>query len=110
MFGCPLLNRVDNRSSENKEEEMKHTPGTWRAKDGQIYSEDTGKTIALIPYYDEDNKEQGANAKLIEAAPSLLKACKHLVIILGSEGEEFYNKHIAAFNMGISAIAQTTGE
>jgi len=37
----------------------------------------------------------------------LLNACKHLVAILGEENEEFYNKHIEAFNVGIDAIANS---
>lgn len=51
----------------------KHTAGTWHAKDGQIYPTETGKTLALIPYYDKDNREQEANLKLIAAAPELLQ-------------------------------------
>jgi hypothetical protein len=54
--------------------ETKHTQGTWHSHDGQIYPEQTGKTICLIPYYDKDNEEQQANAKLIAAAPNLLQA------------------------------------
>ena len=49
-----------------------HTAGTWTAKDGQIYPEETGKTLALIPYY-SGTEEQEANAKLIAAAPELLE-------------------------------------
>jgi|694.fasta_scaffold129371_4 hypothetical protein len=51
----------------------KHTSGKWHAKDGQIYPTETGKTLAIIPYYDKDNREQEANAKLIAAAPELLQ-------------------------------------
>jgi hypothetical protein len=56
---------------------MKHTPGTWfntptaGNHDRDIYSGDTGKTIALVVGYDE---EADANARLIEHAPQLLKA------------------------------------
>lgn len=50
-----------------------HTPGTWYAKEGQIYPIETGKPLALIPYFDAENKEQEANAKLIAAAPELFK-------------------------------------
>jgi hypothetical protein len=51
----------------------KHTSGKWHAKDGQIYPTETGKTLAIIPYYDKDNREQEANAKLIAAASELLQ-------------------------------------
>ena len=56
--------------------EVMPTNGEWQAKEGQIYSMETGKTLALIPYYDNENEEQKANAKLIAAAPDLLEACK----------------------------------
>ena len=52
----------------------KHTQGDWYARDGQIYPTDTGKTLALIPYYDKDNEEHEANARLIANAPELLAA------------------------------------
>jgi hypothetical protein len=52
-----------------------HTKGNWIAKEGQVYPEETGKTLALIPYFDEENKEDSANANLIAAAPELLAAC-----------------------------------
>ncbi len=55
-----------------------HTTGTWYAHDGQIYPEETGKTLALIPYY-SGTEEQEANAKLISAAPELLEALKGTV-------------------------------
>ena len=55
----------------------KHTPGPWYSRNGssphfqgQIASESTGATVA-ISYSDED----GANARLIAAAPDLLDAC-----------------------------------
>jgi hypothetical protein len=51
-----------------------HTPGQWHAKDGQIYPVETGKTLALIPYFDPKNEEQQANASLIAAAPEILEA------------------------------------
>lgn len=50
----------------------KHTAGEWHAKEGQIYPIETGKTLALIPYFDEENEEEKANAKLIAASPHLL--------------------------------------
>lgn len=54
--------------------ETKHTKGSWHAHDGQIYPEETGITIALIPYFDKQNEEHLANQKIIEAAPEMLEA------------------------------------
>ena len=62
---------------------MKHTKGEWFAKEGQIYPIETGKTLALIPYYDKDDKEQEANAKLIAAAPDMLFALNELLANVG---------------------------
>ena len=42
-----------------------HTKTPWDGKEGQIYSEGDGKTIVYIPYYDEDNKRDRANAAFI---------------------------------------------
>jgi hypothetical protein len=56
----------------------KHTQGEWNAKEGQIYSLKTGKTHAVIPYFDQENEEQKANQYLIAASPSILKAYKTL--------------------------------
>jgi hypothetical protein len=57
----------------------KHTEGDWYARDGQIYPTDTGKTLALIPYYDKDNEEHEANARLIAAAPFMIMALQEAV-------------------------------
>jgi len=57
----------------------KHTQGDWYARDGQIYPTDTGKTLALIPYYDKDNEEHVANARLMAAAPFMLMALQEAV-------------------------------
>lgn len=58
--------------------ETKHTAGNWIAKDGQIYTQETGKTLALIPYFDKDNEEDQANQKLMAAAKDLLEAMQML--------------------------------
>jgi hypothetical protein len=56
----------------------KHTKGQWLEKDGQVYIEETGKTIAVIPYWDNLD-EQRANARLIASATELLSAAKALL-------------------------------
>lgn len=53
-----------------------YTNGPWIDHHGQIYPEKTGKTIAVIPYYDKQIKEHTANARLIAEAPALLAAAK----------------------------------
>lgn len=55
--------------------DLKYTSGEWITNEGQIYPQETGKTLALIPYFDKDSEEMQSNAKLIAAAPDLLKAC-----------------------------------
>ena len=95
---------------------MNHTQGKWVANDvhylsvdrliksegeiitNEIRSDKNGEFIAVAP--------REANARLIASAPDLLNACKHLVSILGEENEDFYNKHIEAFNLGMAAITK----
>lgn len=67
----------------------KHTLGTWYAKEGQIYPIETGKTLALIPYFDEGNEEQQANQKLIAAAPKLLEALQEAMNIIDRMDEQY---------------------
>jgi hypothetical protein len=66
----------------------KHTAGEWHAHDGQIYPQETGKTLALIPYFDKENKEHEANAKLIAAAPELLQALETLLKSYAADFEQ----------------------
>jgi len=68
-----------------------HTKGEWHAKDGQIYPTETGKTLAVIPYFNKEDKEQAANQKLIAAAPDLLGALKMIIA-------DIENGHIDAEN------------
>jgi len=87
---------------------------TYCAGCGSLLGNDTGEAE---PDYNEDfcskgcykefvNHEQGWDEKARKDS-ELLNACKHLVAILGEENEEFYNKHIEAFNVGIDAIANS---
>lgn len=59
-------------NSENME--TLHTPGDWYAKEGQIVAQGTGDTLAYVPYYDESNEQETANANLMASAPKLLDA------------------------------------
>lgn len=55
------------------------TGGEWYAKEGQIYPLETGKTLALIPYFDPENEEQQANARLIAESKNLFKIVGELI-------------------------------
>ena len=51
----------------------RHTPGPYAFKDGMVYSEATGATLAVLPYHG-DEPEQIATGILLAAAPELLSA------------------------------------
>ena len=55
----------------------RHTPGPYAFKDGMVYSEATGKTLAMLPYHG-DEPEQIATGTLLAAASDLLEALKTL--------------------------------
>ena len=74
----------------------KHTQGEWIAKDGQIYSLETGKTHALIPYFDKDNEEHQANQKLIENAPKMLQMLNDLLYTLEVADLQYTANYIKA--------------
>lgn len=52
----------------------KHSDGEWYAKNGQIVQSNTGRTLAVIPYFDSRNDEQKANQELMAMAPTFLNA------------------------------------
>lgn len=52
---------------------MKHTKGEWNGKDSEVYSLETGKTIARCDIGGRDEQTE-ANARLIAAAPELYEA------------------------------------
>lgn len=78
--------------------EAKHTAGTWHEKDGQIYPEETGKTLAIV-YTQQNEAEEKANGKLIAAAPYLLEA----LIKINSMIADLSNYENAKLNTGAIA-------
>ena len=48
----------------------KPSKGPYLTKDGQIYQASTGKTLAIMVYFDETNAEQVATAKLLAGSAS----------------------------------------
>lgn len=83
---------------------MKHTEGTWSAKDGQIYPEQTGKTLALIPYFDKDNEQQQADSRLIAAGPDLLENLEAAFNEITTLNNILYKRNI--YDLEISAVRQ----
>lgn len=84
----------------------KHTPGEWIAKDGQIYPIETGKTLAIIPYYITDDEQQ-ANARLIAAAPDLLEALRQFIHSTEHEGV-IHGRIVDAVRNAEAAILKAT--
>jgi len=84
----------------------KHTAGTWHAKEGQIYPTETGKTLALIPYFEEGLEEHQANQKLIAAAPELLKALGNICYKL-QEHQKKDSKIIAGYTLAANIEGMT---
>ena len=86
----------------------KHTPGPWHVfKDSSIYSKHADYTLAEIVAGMTD-EECDANARLIAAAPELLKALQAALDALrGSAGFDEINN---AKKQVKAAIAKATGE
>ena len=70
-----------------------HTPTPWMASEGQLYnydniSKDSGKTLAYIPYYDEENERDRANAAFIVQAVNSHDALVEALTVIMSEIDE----------------------
>ena len=100
-----------------------HTPGPWDAEvppscmlcTRDIRSED-GKTIALIGYrdYANDVSEDVANARLIAAAPDLLKACWLMLDAVNEHHKDgsilWVSPGTTAWELLTDVIGKATGE
>ncbi len=99
-----------------------HTPGPWLAKksmvpnlygsrdvwDGDYKIISGNKTVAVVMYYDVTEKTK-ANARLIAAAPELLKALKVIAVWANNPSNNGADYgHIHALSM--EAIAKAKGE
>jgi hypothetical protein len=87
-----------------------HTPAPWHYSkgyaphyQGQVYHENTGRTIALV-YNDED----GADARLIAAAPELLELAHQ--IVLECENSRINQIPDDIYQGAVRAIAKAKGE
>lgn len=88
------------------EETLLHTPGpwscaqVWRGPETKVHAEVDGRRVALAEVFTMQSAgEKEANAKLIAAAPELLKALKALreryVLTFGNSGIEAVNARAA---------------
>ena len=103
-------------------EAMKHTPGPWEVADLPhsivVRTESPNKTpygasrYAAIGGFDRSDPDQLdealANARLIAAAPDLLKALKWLAVCVKRPGPHM--DAVAALEKADAAIAKATGE
>lgn len=87
--------------------ETLHTKGDWYASNGQIVAQDTGKTLAVVPYYD-NNEKQNANANLMAASPILLKAIEQLLNCPDLSFDELEDETRKAIQEARYAIQQAT--
>jgi hypothetical protein len=66
-----------------------HTPGPWKVTNFNDIMDDEGDTFVGVSFR-SGSKERAANARLIAAAPDLLKSLKetlHLASAYGPEGK-----------------------
>jgi hypothetical protein len=66
-----------------------YTPGEWLSKSGQVYSHETGTTLA-ITYPQKEDKQQDANANIMASAPALFKSLETLVDLCASIPKETF--------------------
>ena len=83
MSECGIAdNGLDSCSPETARGETTHTPGPWTVVDGH-YIESSSHVIAMSLHEEAENDavlaECEANARLIAAAPDMLKALKYVV-------------------------------
>ena len=81
---------------------QKHTPGPWFYSNGEVYDIKDNQ-ICLVSYYQDGRVK--ANAALIAAAPDLLNAVEHLLLIAMETASEYNIVIIAAEH----AIAKAYG-
>jgi hypothetical protein len=97
--------------------DAKHTPAPWRVEEGEITAAD-GQTVIGQLYGADDfpclddvdrdgvDEESHANARLIAAAPDLLRACEMLVA--AQDGGDVGDV-LKAMDAARAAVAKATG-
>jgi hypothetical protein len=84
----------------------KHTPGPWIIT-GSMISSDDDTTVCLLTSYRDMTPRQTANARLIAAAPELLRALQEIVDAADGKGWEQLD---AGFGKARAAIAKAEGK
>ena len=104
--------KIEQTERENKMSESKHTPGPWVIKKSALsYFIDArlkGSTMQEVAYIGatEINEQQGANARLISAAPDLLEA---LEFMLSEFGKQDGHTDYSAIDKAEAAIKKAKG-
>lgn len=84
---------------------MKHTKGEWNGKDSEVYSLETGKTIARCDIGGRD-EETEANALIMASAPEMIKFIHEVALFLNThqhEDKKILKGYTLAANLGEKA-------
>lgn len=74
-----------NTTAQATKRATKESPRVFLGKDGEIYCPRTGKTIAVLPYYDSKSIKDRHNQRLLAAAPQLYAALINVMQELNQE-------------------------
>jgi len=74
-----------NTTTQATKKATEEAPRVFLGKDGQVYCPRTGKTIALLPYYDSSSIKDRHNQRLLAAAPQLYAALVNVMEELNQE-------------------------
>ncbi|WP_281659868.1 hypothetical protein [Microvirgula aerodenitrificans] len=91
--------------------ETKHTPGPWATIGASIVNAENRNTVAFAVERDGDSATQDANARLIAAAPELLKELDRLLsaVMQNSDADQTELGLKPFIRPALAAIAKATG-
>ncbi len=92
--------------------EAKHTPGPWGTDmvGWEVWTERGSDRICIITAENVGRSEQGANARMIAAAPELLEALEGIVSSLVDQDDEGLIEHAPQIEAARAAIAKAKGK
>jgi len=90
-----------------------HTPGPWRKTAGLVVSSSTGQVVAItagdgvVRFHGGETDD--ANARLIAAAPALLRGCQAALAYLAAPPSRYPGNRDEAVRIIEAAIAAASG-